>query len=95
MAITRHLGPICKGAAIGLLVGLASVATVDQKTLVILRIVNKPVEFVTWLAQRGFGLSDGNTALMGWFCTAIFWMMIGGLIGWGVSVLRAKASGDG
>ena len=74
--------------------GLASIATVDQKTLFVLLIVNKPVEVVTWLGQKGLGWSDGSTALIGWFCTALYWMVIGGLIGWGVSVLYTKITGD-
>jgi hypothetical protein len=94
MASSRHLGPICKGAAIGFLFGLASIATVDKKTLFILRIVSKPVELVMWLAQKTLGLSDGSTALMGWLCLAVYWMILGGLIGWGVSVLYSKATGD-
>ena len=46
-----------------------------------------------WLAQKILGLSDGSTALMGWLCLAVYWMILGGLIGWGVSVLRAKILG--
>jgi uncharacterized membrane protein (Fun14 family) len=94
MNLTQHLGSICKGAGIGLLIGLASIATVDKKTLVVLHIVTKPVELVMWLAQKTLGLSDGSAAFMGWFGTAIYMMILGGLIGWGVSVLLAKASGD-
>ena len=76
------------------MIGLASIATVDKRTLVILSIVSKPVQFMTWLAQNIFGLSDGTTAQMGWLCLAIYWMIIGGLIGWGVSALHCKATGD-
>ena len=94
MSGTRHLGPICKGAGIGFLVGLASIATVDKTSLYILRILSKPVEWVMWLAQKMLGLSDGSTALMGWLCLAVYWMILGGLIGWGVSVLYSKATGD-
>jgi hypothetical protein len=85
---------ICKGAAVGLLVGLASIATVDKKSLAILRVVGKPVEWVTWVAQKLFGLSDGSTALMGWFGMGIWCMILGGLIGWVVSILYSKATGD-
>ena len=94
MSISRHLGSISKGAGVGFLFGLASIATVDKKTLAILRIAGKPVEFVTWLAQKTFGLTDGSTALMGWLGLAVFWMILGGLTGWGVSVLLAKTSGE-
>ena len=91
---SRHLGPICKGAAIGFLIGLASIATTDKKTLVIMRVVSKPVEWGTWAVQKLLGLSDGSTALMGWFGMGIWGMILGGLIGWGVSVLYSKATGD-
>ncbi|HUJ09704.1 MAG TPA: hypothetical protein VL171_06735 [Verrucomicrobiae bacterium] len=94
MSITKHLGPICKGAAVGFLIGLASIATEDKKTLFVQRIVLKPVEFAMWLAQKIFGLSDGSTALLGWLCAAIYCMILGGLIGWGVSVLYSKVTGD-
>ena len=94
MDITQHLGPICKGAGIGFLVELASVATVNKKSLFILSIALKPMEFLTWVAQRSLGLSDGSTALMGWLGAAIYCMVLGGLIGWGVSMLYSKATGD-
>jgi hypothetical protein len=94
MSITQHLGPICKGAVVGFLCGLASIATVDKKTLFIVRIVSKPVEFVTWLAQKSLGLSDGTTALVGWLCMGFLGMLIGGLLGWGLSVLYSKVTGD-
>ena len=94
MGISGHLGPICKGAAVGFLIGLASIATVDKKTLVIMRVVSKPVEWVTWVAQKLLGLSDGSTALMGWFGMGIWCMILGALIGWGVSALYSKATGD-
>ncbi|PWU19571.1 MAG: hypothetical protein C5B50_06300 [Verrucomicrobia bacterium] len=94
MSISRHFGSICKGAGIGFLIGLASIATVDKKTLAILQILSKPVELVTWVAQKTLGLGDGTTALMGWLGLAVYWMILGALIGWGVSVLLAKGSGD-
>ncbi len=94
MSLSRHLGPICKGAAVGFLIGLASIATVDKKTLVIFRVVSKPVEWVTWLAQKSLGLSDGSTALIGWLGMGIWCMILGALIGWGVSVLHSKVTGD-
>jgi len=94
MGFAQHLGPICKGAATGFLIGLASIATEDKKILFILRIVLMPVEFVTWVAQKGLGLSDMSTALMGWFGATIYCMVLGGLIGWGVGVLRSKVTGD-
>jgi hypothetical protein len=90
MNISQHFGLIWKGAGIGFLLGLASIATVDKKTLIILHLVMKPVEFVSWLTQKGLGLSDGSTALLGWFGTAIYCMVLGGLIGWGVSVMCSK-----
>ena len=73
---------------------MASIATVDMKTLAILRIMSKPVELAMWLAQKTLGLSDGSTALMGWLCLAVYWTILGGLIGWAVSFLLAKASRD-
>ncbi len=94
MGISRHLGSICKGAAVGFLIGLASIATVDKKTLVIMRVVSKPVEWVMWVAQKLLGLSDGSTALMGWLAMGIWCMILGALIGWGVGVLHSKATGD-
>jgi hypothetical protein len=94
MGISRHLGPICAGAAVGFLIGLASIATVDKKTLALMRVVSKPVEWVTWLAQKSLGLSDGSTALMGWLGMGIWCMILGALIGWGVSAARSKATGD-
>ncbi len=94
MNISRHFAGICTGAGIGFLIGLASIATVDKKTLVLLRIVLKPVEVITGLAQKILGLSDGSTALLGWFGSALYCMILGGLFGWGVSVLYAKATGD-
>jgi hypothetical protein len=90
MPATQHLGAICKGAAAGFLFGLASIATVDKLTLQILSIVNKPVELLIWLAQNVFRLSDESTALMGWLGLAVYWMVLGGLIGWGVSVTYSK-----
>jgi hypothetical protein len=77
-------GAICKGAALGLLIGLASIATSDEKTLAILQVVGKPVEWVMWVAQKLFGLGDASTALMGWLGMGIWCMILGGLIGWGV-----------
>lgn len=94
MSVTQHFGPICKGAGIGFLVGLASIATMDKKSLFILRIVGKPVELLTWVLQKVFRLSDGSTALIGWFGMAIYCMIIGGLLGWGVSIMYAKVTGD-
>lgn len=94
MSIMRHLHAICKGAGIGFLVGLTSIATVDKTSVRILRFMSKPVEFVMWLAQKTFGLRDGTTALMGWLGLAVYWMILGGLIGWAVSVLYSKATGD-
>ena len=93
MPISRHLGSICKGAAIGFLIGLASIATVDKKTLVILRVISKPVEWTMWVAQKIFGLSSSSTALLGWLGLGIYWMILGASIGWGVSVLLSKSSG--
>jgi hypothetical protein len=93
MAATQHLGAICKGAAAGFLFGLASIATVDKFTLQVSRILNKPVELMIWLAQNLLGLSDGSTALMGWLCLGVYWMLLGGLIGWGVSVVHSKVKG--
>jgi hypothetical protein len=69
------------------LIGLASVATSDKTLLSILSILSKPVDFVMWLAQKIFGLSDGSVALMSWLGFAVFCMILGGLIGWGVSVV--------
>ena len=94
MSISRHLGPICKGAALGFLIGLASIATIDKKTLAIMSVVSKPVEWVMWLAQKLFGLSDGTTAMMGWLGMGIWCMILGALIGWGVSVARSRMAGD-
>ena len=94
MNIARHLRGICKGAGIGFLVGLASIATIDRKTLFILRVVLKPVEILTSLAQRILGLSDGTTALMGWVGAATYCMILGGLLGWAASVFCSKAAGD-
>jgi hypothetical protein len=94
MDISRHLGLICKGAGVGFLVGLASIATEDKGANHIIIIVRKPVEWVMWLAQHIFGLSDGSTALMGWLCLGVYGMVLGGLVGWGISVLYLKATGD-
>ncbi len=90
----RHLRAICKGAGVGFLVGLASIATVDKPSLCFFRVLSKPVDAAMWLAQKTLGLSDGATALMGWLGLGIYWMIIGGLIGWGLSVFLSKASGD-
>jgi hypothetical protein len=94
MDAARHLGPIGKGAGIGFLIGLASIAAVDKPSLRIFRLISKPVEWCSWLAQNTLGLSQGSTALMGWLGLAIYWMILGGLIGWGVSVLHSKVTGD-
>jgi hypothetical protein len=94
MGLTQHLGPICRGADIGFLVGLASIAAVDKPSLRIFRLISKPVEWVGWLAQKTLGLSDGSTALIGWLGLGIYWMILGGLIGWGVSVLSSKVTED-
>ena len=91
---TSRVAAICKGAAVGFLVGLASIATVDKKSLAILRVVSKPVEWVMWAAQKVLGLSDGSTALIGWLGMGIWCAILGALIGWGVSVLYSKATGD-
>jgi hypothetical protein len=90
MAATQHLGAICKGAAAGFLFGLASIATVDKLTLQVSRILNKPVELLIWLTQSLLSLSDESTALMGWLCLGFYWMLLGGLMGWGVSVMHSK-----
>ena len=94
MAIAQHLSGICKGAAIGFLLGLAAIATVDKKTVVIMRVLSKPVEWVIYLAQKILIWSDGTTSLMGWLGMAAYWMLLGALIGWGASVLHSKSSGD-
>ena len=100
MRYSPHDGPpsktaaICKGAAVGFLIGLASVATVDKKTLAILEVVSKPVGWVMWVAQKLFGLSDASMALMGWLGMGIWCMLLGALIGWGVSVLYSRVTGD-
>jgi len=94
MSIMRHLGAICKGAGIGFLVGLALIATEDKGAEHILFIMSKPVEWVMWLAQKILGLSDGSTALMGWLCLGVYWMILGGVIGWGASVIYSKVTGN-
>ena len=102
MSYYRPSGPtsrgaaIFKGAAVGFLIGLASIfGTTDKKSLAIMRVVSKPVEWVTWVAQKLFGWSDGSTALIGWLGMGIWCAILGGLIAWGVSVLYSKVTGDG
>ena len=89
MSITPHIRWILKGAGLGFLIGLASVAidSRDKGLVLAFEILDAPVEFFVWLLQKIFGLSYGSTALMEWFGTAIWLMILGGLIGWGVSVL--------
>ncbi len=94
MGISRHLGPICKGAGVGFLVGLATIATQDKGVNHILFVLSKPVEWAAWLAQKILGLSDGSTALMMWLGLGVYWMILGGLIGWGISVVYSHATGD-
>lgn len=94
MAFTRHLGLICKGAGVGFLVGLASIATQDKGVNHVLFVLSKPVEWLAGLAQRVLGLADGSTALLAWLGLGIYWMLLGGLIGWGISVARARLTGE-
>lgn len=89
----RYLGAIIKGAGIGFLVGLALIAAEDKGAEHILFVMSKPVEWVMWLAHKILGLSDGSTALMGWLCLGLYWMIIGGVIGWGAGVIRSKVTG--
>ena len=87
--ITPHIRWILKGAGLGLLIGVASVAINGQDKGLVLafEILDAPVECLVWLSQKMFGLSNGSAALMGWLGTAFWMMILGGLIGWGVSVL--------
>jgi len=100
MRYSPHHGPtskaaaICKGAAIGFLVGIASIAAQDKGVNHILFVLSKPVEWIGWLAQKIFRLADGSTAMVAWLGLGIYWMIIGGLIGWGVSVARSRMNGD-
>jgi hypothetical protein len=95
MGISKHLKAICYGGGIGFCVGLASfLGSADKTTMAIMRIVLKPIELVMWLAQTVFGLGNGTTAFIGWFGSAIYCMILGVLIGWGISVLYSRATGD-
>jgi len=66
----------------------------DKGTHHLFLILSKPVEWTGWLAQKSLGLSDGSTAMLGWLCLGIYWMIIGGFIGLGISVLYSKVAGD-
>lgn len=85
---------IGKGAAIGFLVGIASIAAQDNGVNHLLLVLSKPVAWVTWAAQELLGLSAGSAALLGWFGMGIWGMILGALLGWGVSALYAKLTGE-
>ncbi len=95
MKISRHLLAICYGAGIGFCFGLAGfIGAVDKPTLAVMLIVLQPIKWVMWLAQNIFGLSNGSTAFIGWFGSAIYCMILGGLIGWGVSAVYSRVTGN-
>jgi hypothetical protein len=88
---------ICTGAMIGLLVGAAALASGDSPNPIVAHVfdfLGTPVSLLVWLLQQLFGLSDVSAA--GWWFLFHFayWMLLGGLIGWGAAILRSKATGD-
>ncbi len=100
MVYSRPNGPasrgavIFKGAAVGFLIGLASIfGTTDKKSFAILRAVSLPVQWVTSAAQKLFGWTDGSTALIGWLGMGIWCAILGGLIAWSASALYSKITG--
>lgn len=93
---SRHIDLIAKGAAIGFLVGLVSVLGVHGPEVIVrtFEIVGVPVSWFVALLQMVFGLSEMTSALLWWLLHSLYWMVIGGLVGWGVSVLQTKLLGD-
>ena len=91
MAITQHLSGICKGATIGFLLGLAAIATIDHSPVPVFHVLGKPLEWLLGVAQRLLAWNEGTTAIAGWLGTALYWMLIGALLGFLASRWHAKA----
>jgi hypothetical protein len=77
---------ILNGVVIGLLVALAALASGDSPNPSVARffdIVEKPVSIIS-----------GNNIALWLLLHFAFWMMIGGLLGWGIAVLKSKLLGE-
>jgi hypothetical protein len=93
MNAKRYTLQIVKGALLGVCFGVAAFAA-DQQAARILEIIIAPVSLLVWIVKHLFMLSDKGTA--GWFLLFYFtyWLLLGGLVGWGIAVVKAKLTGD-
>ncbi len=93
MSAKRFIPQICKGALIGICLGIAAFVS-DAKTARILEVVIAPVHFLVWIVKHLFGL--GATGADTWFLFFYFayWLLLGALVAWGVAIVKAKLTGD-
>jgi len=97
MSASQYIPQICKGAATGLLVGGAALFSGDsahQDAARIFDILDTPVSVAIWILEHVFRFRHEST--IGWWFLFHFgyWMILGGLVGWGVGILRSKVIGD-
>lgn len=93
---TRHLGPLLKGALVGLAVGVGGLFSGDMPhrfSARLFHILSEPVSlFATGLEQAG--MSKGNAMAIWLVLHFIYWMTLCAFIGWTLSVLYSKFIGD-
>jgi hypothetical protein len=89
----RYTNWTIKGAGIGLVVAFAALASGDSPNLNFARafdVLGAPVGFAVLILEKLFGLSEGSSVAAWLLLHFAYWMLIGGLVGWGLSVLRSK-----
>jgi hypothetical protein len=82
---------------IGLLVGGAALFSGDSahpESARIFDIIDKPVSVPIWILEHIFRFSHEST--IGWWLLFHFayWMLLGGLVGWGIGIVRSEVIGD-
>jgi hypothetical protein len=97
MSASQYILLICKGAGIGFFVGGAVLFCGDsphEATARLIDIIDTPVNVAVWILEHIFRFRHDRTA--GWWLLFHFgyWMILGGLAGWGFGVIRSKVIGD-
>jgi hypothetical protein len=96
MSITRHIRPMCIGAAIGFLVAAAALASGDSPNQAAARVfdlLGTPVSLFVLLLKKLFGLGDASTVGVWLISHFVYWMLLGSGCACGISILRYKATG--
>ena len=88
---------ITTGAGIGLIVAFAALSSGDSPNLALARvfdILHTPVALFVLGLEKVFGLDEGTSVGIWLLLLFVYWMVIGGLIGWGVGIVRSKVLGE-